>query len=395
MRSSSRISLVVSLFIFGLFLLLFACNKQTNYSEISGVVKGKPNAWVLLREVGDNLLTTIDSTSTNSEGAFHFSVLLPETRFLLLQIQDEKEPVVILVEPKEKVEIVSESGGFASLYHVSGSRGSELVRSLNLHLNATVQSIDSLSTYFRSNRENPKFDSIKCVVDSSYLKLLADHKQFTVTFIMENRYSLAAILALYQQYDSERRVLNKLNDFSLFRMVDSSLYPMYPNNQLVRNLHSNVEKMGRQLELYEKQKSMFDVDSVLPDVSLILLNGEQIRIRQIGKRYTLIDFWATWCNSCGSEGRNYKSTYKKYKQKGFEIVQFSLDDRSEDLLKAIETDSLTWLHAFDSLGWHSPVIDSLRINAIPANYLIDRNGVVKAKNLSAQELDQVLKKLFP
>jgi thiol-disulfide isomerase/thioredoxin len=170
---------------------------------------------------------------------------------------------------------------------------------------------------------------------------------------------------------------------------------MYPNNLLVQNLHSNVEKMGKQIELYVKRNDMFEVDSILPNVSFPLLNGEFRNIMQIGWRYTLIDFWATWCNTCGSVSKGYKPIYQKYKSKGFEILQFSLDDSREELLKAVERDSLVWLHAFDSLGWHSPIVDSLRVNAIPANYLIDRKGVVKAKNLSVQELNDMLEKLFP
>ena len=395
MKNCNKLSFAGLSLIFCWFVLLFSCGNQTNYTEISGVINGKPNAWVLLREAGDNTLTTIDSTSTNSEGAFYFSILTNETRFLLLQFQNETEPIVILVEPKEKVEIFANAGDVAKSYSVSGSKGTQLVRSLNLRLNATVETIDSLSAYFRNSREKPNFDSIKHVVDSSYFKLLADHKQYTVNFVKENRYSLAAILALYQQYDSKRKVLNKVDDFSLFKLVDSTLYPMYPNNSLVQNLHSNVEKMGKQIELYVKRNDMFEVDSILPNVSFPLLNGEFRNIMQIGWRYTLIDFWATWCNTCGSVSKGYKPIYQKYKSKGFEILQFSLDDSREELLKAVERDSLVWLHAFDSLGWHSPIVDSLRVNAIPANYLIDRKGVVKAKNLSVQELNDMLEKLFP
>jgi len=62
---------------------------------------------------------------------------------------------------------------------------------------------------------------------------------------------------------------------------------------------------------------------------------------------------------------------------------------------AIQRDSLQWEHIADFKQWASPVIDTLHIQSIPANYLIDNKGVVIGKNLTPKELNELLQKLLP
>ena len=73
----------------------------------------------------------------------------------------------------------------------------------------------------------------------------------------------------------------------------------------------------------------------------------------------------------------------------------SLDNNREAWLKAIEDDHLIWPnHVSDLRGWSSAGGKLYGISSIPATVLIDRDGVILARNLRGGELEQKLKEIF-
>jgi peroxiredoxin len=80
--------------------------------------------------------------------------------------------------------------------------------------------------------------------------------------------------------------------------------------------------------------------------------------------------------------------YNKYKDKGFNVLGVSLDRKSEDWLKAIEADGLEWNHISNLQYFNDPIAKLYNINAIPAAFLLDENGVIIAKNLRGPALEE-------
>lgn len=372
-----------------------ACGGQSTTVNISGTIEGAAKKLMILRDASHDMIGTVDTTQTDALGNFEFNTNISSPQFVLLQLEGEEKPIILLLAPKEEIVVRAKMGSFASNYSVTGSKGSTLVHDLNFRLNEVIGTIDSLSSHFRSSREDVKFDSIKAAIDSAYFLTIKNHKEYTENFVKSNRYSLASILALYQQYDKTRPVLNSRNDFDLFCLVDSVLYPLYPENSLVANLHSNVNKIRKQLDLYDKREDMLTVGEKVPNVKLPLLNGGSINLLDVSARYVLIDFWATWCNECIPNNTLLREVYTKYAAKGFQVIQVSLDENKNNLAKAIQNDSIPWIVAVDFLQWDSPIVDSLSINSIPSNYLINRKGEIQARNLTSKELQEVLSKLLP
>ncbi len=396
-RSEFQILLLVKYkFIVLFWLIMFiSCGGNTSNIMISGVVTDAPNHLILLREASDNQIQTIDSTRTDSLGLFSFSVLVDEPKFYMLQLEGETEPIILLVKPDDKIELKAQKYSFGRDYSVVGSKESVLVRDLNIRLNEAAKRIDSMASYYRKSIDHPKFDSIKLALDSNYDKLIEEHRNFTINFIKENRYSLVSIIALYQQFDKKTYVLNKREDFHLFQLVDSVLYPLYPNNQLVNNLHVNVKKIKDQFSLYDRRQDMLSVGKVTPRLLFPLIDGDSLDVSKLNARYILLYFWASWCNDCLPYNQKLKQVYNQYKSKGFEVVQISLDDDPTSLERAVERDSLTWWQAVDFKQWDSPIVDSFHINSIPANYLVDKKGVIISRNLHPETLSDTLSKLLP
>ena len=111
---------------------------------------------------------------------------------------------------------------------------------------------------------------------------------------------------------------------------------------------------------------------------------------------SLIDFWASWCGPCRQKNPELVNIYNQFKDKGFNILGVSLDNQNarEAWLQAIEDDGLTWTQVSDLNGWNNAVSRTYGVRAIPESYLLDKQGVIIAKNLRGNELVEFLTDLF-
>ncbi len=121
-------------------------------------------------------------------------------------------------------------------------------------------------------------------------------------------------------------------------------------------------------------------------------SGQEFTLSQLceGKKYILIDFWASWCNPCRKEIPNLKELYKTYSVKGFEIISLSMDQQPEAWKKALLEESMPWPNFLDTEN----IANEYKVKYIPATYLIDNVGNVVAQDIRSEELSAKLAELF-
>jgi len=130
------------------------------------------------------------------------------------------------------------------------------------------------------------------------------------------------------------------------------------------------------------------VGDPIPDLPMPMADGRTRALKEVlGSKLTLVDFWASWCAPCRRENRTVLGPlFREFSGKGFAIVGYALESSRSAWLAAIEKDQAGWTQASHLSGDSGPVMEALRLRTIPANFLVDGEGRVVAKNLHGEAL---------
>ena len=189
--------------------------------------------------------------------------------------------------------------------------------------------------------------------------------------------------------------MNPAKDMRYFLKVDSSMFSLYPNYEPVVSLHEQVKELATKVNSDSTATPASSAGTVAPEISLPNPEGDTIKLSSTRGSVVLLDFWASWCAPCRRENPNLVTAYNMYHKKGFQIFQVSLDKTRDAWIKGIEDDHLDkWIHVSDVQYWNSIVVPLYKIESIPANFLLDKEGHIIASNLRGERLEAKLAELF-
>ncbi|QIH34651.1 redoxin domain-containing protein [Sphingobacterium sp. DR205] len=243
----------------------------------------------------------------------------------------------------------------------------------------------------------------------SYVFLDAGDNKVTIDATDENRQKVSLSGSKSQQLFEEYRAQRKPDIRSFIQKYPNSivssylLYREWSYRLSPEELEVNIALLSERQQQSRYIQDLRKIIAVIRQVAVgkkapaIVANdpdgNPQALYDHLGK-YTLIDFWASWCPPCRKENPNIVANYQKYKSQGFEIYAISLDKKKEAWLKGIADDHLIWQHVSELKYWNSEIAADYAVRAIPANFLVDEQGTIIAKNVRGEELGKVLDSLF-
>lgn len=195
------------------------------------------------------------------------------------------------------------------------------------------------------------------------------------------------ILRYYKKEDDKKTLLKILDNFS------PKIKKIKTYQALVDNINQDLKltsgEMFPNITLTSKYN---DADlsggKIFPDFPL---NASASLLAVVKKnKFTLLDFWFSYCEPCIKQLPDLKSIYNNYKDKHFEIIGISVDSKENEgnWEKVIQQFNLKWLQYLDK---KKDISQELNITYFPTNFLLDNNGKIIRKDISPQDLNDFLK----
>ncbi len=140
------------------------------------------------------------------------------------------------------------------------------------------------------------------------------------------------------------------------------LSPELQKDRLIQNIQSDIKRAER-----------LAIGATFDDFALKTTDGKDFKLSSLkGKKIIVLDFWAKWCAPCRAGHPKLVELYKKYADKGLEIVSVSLDNNTEDWLSAIKEDQIgSWINVSDLKAWQTEPVKNNYINYIPFSLMLD------------------------
>jgi len=245
---------------------------------------------------------------------------------------------------------------------------------------------DSVKIFYQ--REKPVLAKIrKAEADNNPKKAEAYRKQYykidnqriAYIFGFAKRHNKSAISPYLVMKNCYLTSLGKLD--SLTHDFDSTLF----ENQYFKSLKKRVAVLKR------VAPGRHFINFTLNDTT-----GKPVSLASVIKnhKYTLVDFWASWCPDCRAENPGIVAAYKKFHKKGFTVFGVSFDRNHGDWVRGIKQQKLYWTQVSDLKGWHGSAGKLYGVEWIPHNLLINQKGIIVAQDLAGKPLQNELKKLM-
>jgi peroxiredoxin len=336
--------------------------------EISGMDTGKLE---ILFPIAD---TSFSDSIAVVNNKFTYEVELPEPVNMLLRIAGTRgEELSVFADPGTMTIKASRDSFYAA--KVEGGVSQKIYKQGEDSIRKVMDKGQELYMQFMAAQQLGDTAKMKDI-ENAFVGMQEDLRGFIKTYASNNKNS---VVAAY---------------YGLMYLIEpgkeDEIVPFY------ESLTPAVKKsyFGKKLGDVAASAKTTAIGQIAPEFSQADTSGNTIALSSLRGKYLLIDFWASWCGPCRQENPNIVKAYNTYKDKGFEILGVSLDQDKAAWLDAIYKDKLTWKQVSDLKYWNNAAAQLYGVRSIPANYLLDPQGKIIAKNLRGADLEAKLSALF-
>ena len=368
--------------------VMTSCNSagDGNKYTIDGTIKNMPGKTLYLEKLSMQKITVIDTTQVDGSGNFHLSSTA-EKGFYRLKTDNNHIWLMLLENKTYKATLDYDN---PMTYKITGTElNEEFENGVKIVTESQIKLQNMKSAFQQQQSQGASVEVLEKMASE------IDQNQLTLENEMKKRAAEAmdALLALY--YTSFLR-MDKYGDENK-KMVERMQKEM-PTSSYTQEMVAQYNVMLQQIKAQAASKnaeSATAIGALAPDLAFTSPDGKVIKLSDLRGKIVLVDFWASWCRPCRMENPNVVAAYKKFKDKGFTIYSVSLDQDASKWKGAIQQDGLEWPnHVSDLKGWQSQAAAMYGVQGIPAQFLLDKDGKIVAKNLRGEQLEEKLTELL-
>ncbi|KKN11286.1 hypothetical protein LCGC14_1028080 [marine sediment metagenome] len=360
-----------------------ACNQKPEGFTINGNLRGEVEngTQIFLRTIGENNQPVDIDTAKVENGKFKFTGVAetPELNYIFI----DKLPgytAIILENGDIQLESQKDSLGYAK---IDGTPQNEIFakymqksRELNLQAQSIREDMD---------QANAKRDSATArSLEDEMVELQEEYENFELDYIKSHPEALISALLIDRALGTGAVTVEEA------KAMYEKLSPEIKKTKVAITIQERLDSK----EQSEANAKNTTIGAKAPDFTAPTPDGKELALKDALGKITLVDFWAAWCKPCRAENPNVLRVYEKYHDKGLNILGVSLDRTAEAWKNAIEADGLIWQHVSHVAYFNDPIAKLYNVDAIPAAFLLDENGVIIAKNLRGQALEEKVAELL-
>lgn len=112
-------------------------------------------------------------------------------------------------------------------------------------------------------------------------------------------------------------------------------------------------------------------------------------------KYTILEFWASWCGDCRHDMATMRSINRTYASDSIRIQGYSFDKDSTAWTRCIKDSVLAWSHTMSPKPMReSEVANDYHVKWIPSYYLLKGDEIILA-TVMVEKLQAMLRKIAP
>ncbi len=360
-------------------LVLSACGEGSDEFTITGKLNGDLAAGtqVFLKKTDEKNMPVDVDTTTVENGKFTFTGTAGTPELYYIFIDQIRGNIPVIIE-KGAISVTAQKDSLA-FAEMEGTEQNELFtdflegsRALSFRAMSMQDDMRNAGTEKDSATREAAIASLR----DEYMELQDEAKSFELDFAKENPNALISALII------DKVLTTKALPEAEVKALYEALSPEIKESSVGKKI---LEKLGK--------SEATSIGSKAPNFSAPTPTGEELALHDVLGKATIVDFWAAWCRPCRAENPNVVEVYNKYREKGLAILGVSLDRTAEDWKQAIIDDGLEWNHV-SNVNYFDEIAQLYNVNAIPATFILDENGVIVAKDLRGAALEQKIAELL-
>ena len=143
----------------------------------------------------------------------------------------------------------------------------------------------------------------------------------------------------------------------------------------------------------DKPTGGLNVGDIAPDFEIQTMSANQSvhELSDLKGRYVLLSFWASYDAQSRMQNASLNNALRASANNNVELVSVSFDEYKSVFEETVRKDQIVTPTCFvETEGESSGLFKKYRLSRGFSNYLLDDNGVIIAKNISAAELSSYL-----